>query len=336
MTIIARRNAIRLKQLAAVVLTALLVAAGCGSDASHASVSSTTAPAATASTSTNVPTPTEVPGSALTGDVAFLGPIKTVPVGKLTMAFRQFGTGPELVMIAGQASPMSVWPVSTLADLAKTHHVTIYDHRDLGGTTPVDSAPFTLEDLADDAAGLIAALGLDRPAVFGWSTGGEVGLLVAIRHPAVLSALAITGAYPGGPKSVLPPESVNQLFSDPNPDLAKLFEVLFSPSGVDAQHEFVADLVKVPQVAVSAEATAQYDVAERKYWSDPEPDLASIKVPVLVMNGADDFAVPAANAEYIAQRIGAKAQLELDPGGRHGWFVEHSGHFDQLMASFLH
>lgn len=321
-------------------VSAVLVLSGCGSGASTAATVTTDRSASrTASTTTTattvLPAPSEVPNSTLTGDVAFLGPIKTVPVGKLNVAFRQFGAGPELVMIAGQASPMSVWPISTLASLAKSHHVTIYDHRDLGDTTPVDPASFTLEDLADDAAGLIAELGLERPAVFGWSTGGEVGLLMAIRHPTVLSALAITGAYPGGPKSVLPPESVNQLFSDPHPDLAKLFDVLFSPTGIDAQHEFVADLVKVPQAAVTPEATAQYDVAERKYWSDPEPDLASIAVPVLVMNGADDFAVPAANAEYIAQRIGSEAKLELDPGGRHGWFIEHPDHFDQLMASFL-
>jgi pimeloyl-ACP methyl ester carboxylesterase len=250
------------------------------------------------------------------------------------MAFRQFGSGPDLLLIAGQASQMSQWPVSTLAMLAKKHRVTIYDNRDLGNTT-FTTQPFTLTDLADDAAGLITALGLQRPAIFGWSTGGEIGLLLAVRHPDVLSALAITGATPGGPNSVQPPEAINKLFADPNPDIPKLLDVVFSPSGAAAQKQFIADIVKVPQPPSSPHAPAKYDVAERDYWAQPEPKLDAIMVPTLVMNGTADYAVPPANATYIAAHIGKRARLELDTGGRHGWFIEHPVHFETLMASFL-
>ena len=53
------------------------------------------------------------------------------------------------------------------------------------------------------------------------------------------------------------------------------------------------------------------------------------------MNGADDYAVPPSNAKYIAKRIGRHARLELDAGGRHGWFIEHPDHFLALMNHFL-
>jgi pimeloyl-ACP methyl ester carboxylesterase len=53
------------------------------------------------------------------------------------------------------------------------------------------------------------------------------------------------------------------------------------------------------------------------------------------MNGANDYTVPPANARYIAARIGKNARLELDAGGRHGWFIEHPAHFQTLMANFL-
>lgn len=280
------------------------------------------------------PVPTEVPGSLLAGNVAFLGPIYTVPVGDITMAYRQFGTGPDLLLINGQGAGMSVWPLATLGALAANHRVTIYDNRDLGDTTHT-TAPFTLVDLADDASRLIGALGLDHPGVFGWSTGGEIGLLLAVNHPDALSALAITGATPGGPHTVQPTPDINELFASANPDLGKLFDVLFSPSGDDAKAAFVDGIVKVPQPANSPDAAAKYDAAERAFWAAAEPALDTIRIPVLVMNGDADYAVPSANASYIAERIGSNAKLELDPGGRHGWFIEHPDHFITAITTFL-
>ena len=52
---------------------------------------------------------TEVPGTTPTGELAFLGPVRTVPVGDLEVGYRQFGSGPPLVMVVGQDSSMSYW-----------------------------------------------------------------------------------------------------------------------------------------------------------------------------------------------------------------------------------
>ena len=308
-----------------IVAVALLVASCSSGSADSTRATSKIAPR---------PSPKVLRNTQLEGDLAFLGPIQTVPVGRFAMAFRQFGHGPDLLLICGQASSMSVWPATMLAALAEHHRVTIFDNRDLGQTATAAKG-FTLPDLADDAARLITTLGLHRTAVFGWSTGGEIGLLLALRHPEVLSALAVTGATPGGPRSVLPPADVIELFATANPDTTKLLDILFSPSGAAAESAFIADYSKVPQPTLTPEAAAKYDEAERVYWRTTEPDLHSIKVPVLVMNGSDDYAVPVTNATYIARRVGTKARLELDPGGRHAWFLEHPDHFAALLASFL-
>src|SRR3954452_7336200 len=142
--------------------------AGCGSSASdgtrpHSTTSTSSRNAATATPATPA-VPKTVAGTQLAGDVAFLGPIRTVPVGKQPIAFRQFGSGSDLLLIAGQASPMSLWPATTLRHLAQGHRVTIYDNRDLGASSGPHTA-FPLAGLADDAAGLIDALGLRRPSV---------------------------------------------------------------------------------------------------------------------------------------------------------------------------
>ncbi len=357
----------RARLLGAALISLLVAAAGAcgdGDDAGTASVANSSVDATNGSSSTTSPTPeqlpgtipsdtvsattelpsttvprvapTEIPNSALAGDVAFLGPIYTVPVGDLTMAYRQFGSGPDLVLIAGQASPMSVWPASLLAALAEHARVTVFDNRDLGYTTAT-ATPFTLEDLADDASGLIGALGLDRPDVLGWSTGGEIGLLLAIRHPENLSSLAITGASPGGPQSVLPPPELVECFASDTPT-CDLLATLFSdsPSGADATTRFATDYAKLgPQPPTVAGTGAKYDQAEQAYWSGDEPDLDAITMPVLVMNGGLDPAVSPSNAQYIARRIGDNATLEIDPEGLHGWFIEHQDRFLELITPFL-
>ncbi len=300
--------------------------------------SATAGPTATQTTAPTPATaagPTEIPNTTLSGDLAFLGPIRTVPVGNLSMAYRQLGSGPELLMIAGQAAPMSIWPAPTLAALADHFHVTIYDSRDLGNTTDT-SGPFALTDLADDAAGLITALELDRPAVFGWSMGGEIGLLLAVRHPNALSSLAITGATPGGPNTVLPSPDILECLGSEAPQ-CDLLATLFSatPAGTEATARFIENLQTVPQEPLVPGTATKYDQAERAFYSGDEPDLDAIAVRVLVMNGEADPVTPPANARYIAERIGDNARLEIDPGTRHGWFIEHPDRFLELMTDFL-
>ncbi len=66
------------------------------------------------------------------------------------------------------------------------------------GESPDDGLPFTIEDLASDVAGLIDALGLERPGVLGWSMGGFVALALALSDPARLSRLVLLSTSGGG------------------------------------------------------------------------------------------------------------------------------------------
>jgi pimeloyl-ACP methyl ester carboxylesterase len=73
--------------------------------------------------------------------------------------------------------------------LGSSHRVVAYDRRGYG-----KSAGEAVSDWhahAEDAAGLIAALGLDQPVVVGWSSGGLIGLDLAVNHPAMVSGLVL-------------------------------------------------------------------------------------------------------------------------------------------------
>lgn len=83
-------------------------------------VSTSTVTPSTTTTSVAPPraVPVELAGSLLSGDVAFLGPIYTIQVGNVSIAYRQFGSGRDLVLVAGQASGMRLWPATLLRRLA--------------------------------------------------------------------------------------------------------------------------------------------------------------------------------------------------------------------------
>lgn len=102
---------------------------------------------------------------------------------------------PDLLMLhGGLVSTNPIWDATPLSygahleALAERFHVIAPDQRGCG-LTPHTSDRISMSLLADDVAGLIGALGLDRPAVAGFSMGGMIATITAIRHPGVTRAL---------------------------------------------------------------------------------------------------------------------------------------------------
>lgn len=281
--------------------------------------------------------PTVVPGSTPTGEAEVLGPVFTVPVGGITMSYRQFGAGTDVVLVPGQAAPMSLWPFSTLQQLAATHRVTIYDNRGIGLTTDDTAVPLTMEAMADDLAGLTDALGLHRPQLFGWSTGGEIAMVAQVRHREHFGDVLVSGAMPGGPSTVEGPPANIAKFEDPATPPLELLPLLFGPDPGDVIGRFVADISKVEQTVVSPATTRRYAECEHAFvrGHDYLPDYAGLTGTSIltVANGEDDALVPAENARRIAGAVPG-AVLDLQAGG-HAWFVEYPDAFAALVEKAL-
>ena len=324
--------------LAALVLVGL--AAACtGSSSSSGPGPATTdvaaAPAPTATPATPA-TITIVPGSTPAGDLAFLGPLHQVPVGDITVGFRQFGSGPPLVLIVGQDSTMGYWGSDLLRRLADHFTVTTFDNRGIGTTTDPATSPLTIGQMADDTAGFLDAVGLEHPTVFGWSTGGEIALALAVRHPGRLGPLMVSGATAGSPSSTPAPPELDALLAASDPaSQVRLLDELFTPSGPVTTAAYVQDLLAMPDGTVTPAAEARQADAEAAFVRDSSvlDGLASITTPVLVTDGADDRLVPPANATLIAGRIPG-AQLVLVPGTRHGWMIQQPDRFVDLLIAF--
>ncbi|UUX91977.1 alpha/beta fold hydrolase [Methanoplanus endosymbiosus] len=129
-------------------------------------------------------------------------PVQYSDVNGVSLAYREFGTenSKPLLMIIGWGGDMDGWDTTFIGLLAEKYHVYIYDHRDMGQSTETD-APLTIPMLADDAEGLIKALGYDSMYIYGMSMGTAVLQQILVDQPemvqkAVLSSASVNANLP--------------------------------------------------------------------------------------------------------------------------------------------
>jgi pimeloyl-ACP methyl ester carboxylesterase len=114
-------------------------------------------------------------------------------VGRMTLCYDSIGDPghPTMLLVMGLGFQLVHWPDAFCEQLAaRGFRVVRFDNRDAGRSTHLPGERYGLEDMADDTAGLLDALGVRRAHVVGASLGGMVAQLVAIRHPDRVSSLA--------------------------------------------------------------------------------------------------------------------------------------------------
>ncbi|HYE42663.1 MAG TPA: alpha/beta hydrolase [Caulobacteraceae bacterium] len=117
-----------------------------------------------------------------------------VEVNGMTMYYEVSGQGEPLVVLHG--AYMNIPTMGAIIPrLAETHRVYAIEFQGHGRTTDIDR-PITYENLADDVAAFMDAVGLKKADVFGYSMGAGAGLQLAIRHPGKVNRLvAASVAY---------------------------------------------------------------------------------------------------------------------------------------------
>jgi pimeloyl-ACP methyl ester carboxylesterase len=145
-------------------------------------------------------------------------------VGGVKLCYETFGdpADPAMLLIMGLATQMLAWHEELCEELAERgFHVIRFDNRDIGRSQRMDGPPptlrqllvrdrraatYTLEDMAQDAVGLLDHLEIERAHVVGASMGGMIAQTVAIRHPerviSLVSMMSNTGARWSGQPSV--------------------------------------------------------------------------------------------------------------------------------------
>ena len=281
--------------------------------------------------------PSLVPHSTLPGPGAFEGPVHTLPVDGVKLGYRQFGSGPDLIMVEGDTAPMSLWLPYLLHPLARHFTVTIFDNRGVGYSTDDLSRPLTVPLMARDTAGLIEGLGLVKPTLVGWSMGGEIGLTLAERKPRMLGALVTTGGDAGSSNTVPPPPGLIRRLANPKASTDVFLELLFPPTaaGGAATARFVRSYEQVPQEKVSTQTLKRQEAAEEAFFRYPGTwrGLPAITTPTLLTNGGLDPGVPPINARRMHARIPGST-LSIYEGAAHGMLFQDAERFTAQISAF--
>jgi pimeloyl-ACP methyl ester carboxylesterase len=107
--------------------------------------------------------------------------VPNVDVDGLSMYYEEHGDGPWLVLILGLAGDVEEFG-ELIGSLAGHHRVLAFDNRG-GGRTGKPDSPYTIGMMAEDTAGLMRAVGIERADVLGISLGGRIAMELAVRHP---------------------------------------------------------------------------------------------------------------------------------------------------------
>ncbi|MFM8458850.1 MAG: alpha/beta fold hydrolase [Chthoniobacterales bacterium] len=271
--------------------------------------------------------------------------VKFAEVNGVKLAYYIRGEGEPLLMINGFISTMSLWDPALLEELAKTHQLILFDNRGAGMSTDTEENNTTIPQMADDAAGLIKALGLPKANILGWSMGARIAQQLLIRHPDVIDKAVLCAANPGGSHQDPASKDVEGKLNNPDvPEIDKLGLVFTDDAaGKAAEQEVLARLKAavaagtVPKdFAVSKETTERQDRARTTLWKADNSnfkDLKNIKVPVLLTDGRSDVVDIPKNSLIIANQI-PFSWLAYFEGG-HAFLFQSYKQFAATINAFL-
>lgn len=223
----------------------------------------------------------------------------TIDANGTSIAFRQSGKGAPIVLIHGAEADHSMFDAFG-ALLARYFTVIAYDQRDSGATRNPPT-PYGLDELADDAGQLIAALGYERAHIFGTSLGGAIAQVLAARHAQRVDRLVLSSTFRPG----TPPLSINpEVF----PKLAALRGGLPETAAEIAGYFFPSRYITAHPEVVSIFTGNSRDAAQKQRRAGilarpVELDIGAIMAPTLVLVGAEDRLIPPAHTLSLAREI---------------------------------
>ncbi|WP_062353215.1 alpha/beta fold hydrolase [Herbidospora yilanensis] len=237
------------------------------------------------------------------------------------------GAGPPVVLVHGLQIGQSLFDAFR-RHLTDTFTVVTYDQRDRGASVFAPE-PYTIDDLADDLAALISALGFGRAHVLGTSYGGMIAQAFALRHANRLDRLVLgsTNRFPFDPDRL--PDGVRALLGALEAgDHARARDLLARLAPAAARSGDPEE--ETPESA--SERLVRRFAAARGF--DTRGLLGSVASPTLVVHGRRDATIRVADVLAMAEEIPGAGVLQLADAG-HAWENERPASAAALIAAFL-
>ncbi len=256
----------------------------------------------------------------------------------IELAYEEHGEGEPLVLIAGIGAQLVHWPAGFCQRLADHgFRVIRFDNRDVGRSERIEGsalaplprlilrgllgleveAPYTFADMADDTAGLLDALGIERAHIVGASMGGMIAQTLAIAHPQRLRSLTSIMSHTGERLHALArPRAIRALLQPGPRDRSEAMERALAYARVVSGTGFALD-----EAGIRTRAGQAYDrgidaegfmrqLAALCASPSRTAALAELRVPAAVIHGSEDPLVRPVGGHATARAIpGARLQL---------------------------
>jgi 3-oxoadipate enol-lactonase len=274
--------------------------------------------------------------------------MSTAAVGDVELFYEEQGTGDPLLLVMGLAADSTAW-MFQVPEFARHYRTIAFDNRGVGRSTK-PPGPYSITQMADDAAGLLDTLGIARAHVVGVSMGGMIAQELALRHPGRVRGLVLGCTYPepddeihrqqrssvtelGGTVSDAGDTTIDLTALDPFRFFQLLLPRVFNQSYIDTE---LPRLIQVfsgaLQYGFSLEAILGQVAAVMGHRATDR--LHQITAPTLVITGDADRLIPPANSDILARSI-PQARLVKIPGGSHGFNFETPDVFNREVLDFL-
>jgi pimeloyl-ACP methyl ester carboxylesterase len=278
-------------------------------------------------------------------------PLKKVHVGDIDIAYKTFGKGEPILLNSGASQGIDGWDPSTLTSLSSNRIVIAYDSRGVGNTT-IGSKPFSMQLLANDTAGLLDALKIQKADVLGYSLGSYIAQQLAITHPGKVDRLILVASSCGGKDSTSKPPQFIKLQSEiTNKSLNKIpvsqdeINTLSSASlgsgWIRLHPESVKNLPTAQEVfsKISPDTLrGQYNAGigwEATNWNGACEELAKIAKPTLLIAGTDDnLYQPHVNSLILAGKIPGVWLIQIKDAG-HAVMAQYPDKINKILQAFL-
>jgi len=244
--------------------------------------------------------------------------------------------GPEdglpVILSNSLFSCLDMWDPQMDALVSAGYRVLRYDSRG-HGRSDAPEAPYSIEMLADDLAGLMDAVGWLRAHFCGLSKGGMVGQVMGTRHPERLLSLTLcdTSAYMGGPVDVWEPRIQTGLAEG----VAGLVETSVERWFMAESRTRIPDQVEKVRVMIRETPLAGFLGCCRAFQAfDQRESNRSITTPTLVIVGEFDPGTDRSHARVIQDAIEG-AELVIIEGAAHLTNIERPEIFNEALLGFL-
>lgn len=278
-------------------------------------------------------------------------PEKKVHVGDIDIAYKMLGKGDPILLISGASTGINGWVPSTLKALSSNHTVIVFDTRGIGNSTSGSKA-YSIELLANDTAGLLDALNIQKADVLGYSLGSSVAQQFAVMHPEKTNSLVLVAATCGGKEGIPPPpqlvelqseilnKSLNNITIAPE-EIKSLISLSLGTGWLKLHPDSLQNIPKaedvfagVPPNTIKGQFSAGKDWMATN-WNGVCNELAKIAKPTLVITGTDDNSyTPHANSLIIAGKIPGAWLIQIKDAG-HAVISQYPDEINTVLQTFL-